>query len=164
MDLIIFIVKKLYIEIYIVEIFFMVMWELMTGRKPFWDQNHDTELIIEICDGLRPPIVTNAPKGYIELMQKCWDSDPNKRPTSVYLKNKLDGIYHTEMDNIIDFGMSTKIDESSDIGPVTINHLGAIYKSRPLSDIIKSAMLKRNLRSQTTTSELGDLYIWLPFL
>ncbi|RGB33292.1 kinase-like domain-containing protein, partial [Rhizophagus diaphanus] len=61
--------------------FGMVMWELMTGRKPFWDQNHDTELIIEICDGLRPPIVTNAPEGYIELMQKCWHPDPNERPT-----------------------------------------------------------------------------------
>ncbi|RGB42699.1 kinase-like domain-containing protein, partial [Rhizophagus diaphanus] len=58
----------------------MIMWELMTGRRPFWDKSHDTDLIIEICDGLRPPIVTNAPEGYIELMQQCWHSDPNKRP------------------------------------------------------------------------------------
>src|SRR5688500_18237947 len=43
----------------------MIMWELMTGRRPFWDQSHDTDLIIKICDGLRPPIVTNAPAGYI---------------------------------------------------------------------------------------------------
>ncbi|RGB33276.1 kinase-like domain-containing protein, partial [Rhizophagus diaphanus] len=62
--------------------FGMIMWELMTGRRPFWDRNHDTDLIIEICDGLRPPIVTNAPEGYIELMQKCWHPDPNKRPTT----------------------------------------------------------------------------------
>jgi hypothetical protein len=40
------------------------MWEFMTGRRPFWDRNHDTELIIDIYDGLRPPIVTNAPEGY----------------------------------------------------------------------------------------------------
>ena len=45
--------------------FGMIMWELMTGRIPFWDRNHDTELIFEICDGLRPPIVTNAPKGIL---------------------------------------------------------------------------------------------------
>jgi len=25
--------------------FGMIMWELMTGRKPFWDQDHDEELI-----------------------------------------------------------------------------------------------------------------------
>ena len=59
--------------------FGMIMWELMTGRKPFWDRDHNTELIIKICDGLRPPIITNAPDGYIELMQKCWHSDPNER-------------------------------------------------------------------------------------
>ncbi|RIA86865.1 kinase-like domain-containing protein, partial [Glomus cerebriforme] len=58
----------------------MIMWEIMT---PFWDRNHDTELIIEICDGLRPPIITNEPEdcNYIDLMKKCWHSDPNKRPT-----------------------------------------------------------------------------------
>ena len=69
--------------------FGMIMWELMIGRKPFWDKIHDTDLIIEICDGLRPPIVTNAPEGYIELMQECWHSDPNKRPTATELKEKL---------------------------------------------------------------------------
>ncbi|RIA98797.1 kinase-like domain-containing protein, partial [Glomus cerebriforme] len=56
--------------------FGMIMWEFMTGRRPFWDRDHDTELIIEICDGLRPPIVTNAPEGYIDLMKECWHSDP----------------------------------------------------------------------------------------
>ncbi|PKY24787.1 kinase-like protein [Rhizophagus irregularis] len=30
--------------------FGMIMWELMVGRRPFWDRNHNTELIIEICD------------------------------------------------------------------------------------------------------------------
>ncbi|CAI2166227.1 10609_t:CDS:2 [Funneliformis geosporum] len=62
--------------------FGMIMWELMTGRMPFWDRYHDTELIIEICDGFRPPIVTNAPEDYIELMQQCWNGDPNKRPSA----------------------------------------------------------------------------------
>ncbi|RIA93969.1 hypothetical protein C1645_818733 [Glomus cerebriforme] len=40
-------------------------------------------LIVEICDGLRPPVVTNAPEGYIELMKECWHPDSNKRPTVV---------------------------------------------------------------------------------
>ncbi|RGB36337.1 kinase-like domain-containing protein [Rhizophagus diaphanus] len=68
--------------------FGMIMWEFMTGRRPFWNRSHDAELIIEICDGLRPPIVTNAPEGYIELMKECWNSVPNKRPeaTDIYMK------------------------------------------------------------------------------
>src|SRR6266511_3025271 len=68
--------------------FGMIMWELMTGRRPFWDKSHDTGLIIKICDGLRPPIVTNAPEGYIELMQKCWHPDPKKRPIASLIASK----------------------------------------------------------------------------
>ncbi|CAI2168219.1 8253_t:CDS:2 [Funneliformis geosporum] len=63
--------------------FGMIMWECMTGRRPFWDRAHDTVLIIDICDGLRPPTVDIvAPEGYIELMKECWDPDQSKRPTA----------------------------------------------------------------------------------
>src|SRR3990170_7155470 len=50
--------------------FGMIMWELMTGRMPFWDQKYDVELIVKICNGFYPPIVTTSPQGYIELMQE----------------------------------------------------------------------------------------------
>ncbi|CAB4470897.1 unnamed protein product [Rhizophagus irregularis] len=43
----------------------------------------------------------------------------------------------------------TKVIKSSDIGPVTINNLGAVYKSRPLSQMIQSAMSLRRSRSQS---------------
>ncbi|PKC02343.1 hypothetical protein RhiirA5_381031 [Rhizophagus irregularis] len=43
----------------------------------------------------------------------------------------------------------TKIIKSSDIGPATITSPGAIYKSRPLSRMIKSAMSLRSSRSQS---------------
>ncbi|CAI2179973.1 8911_t:CDS:2, partial [Funneliformis geosporum] len=62
--------------------FSIIMWELMTGRRPFLNRDYDTSLIIEIIDGLRPPINTNAPEGYIKIMQECWHYNPNKRPTA----------------------------------------------------------------------------------
>src|SRR5688572_14069079 len=129
--------------------FGMIMWELMTGRVPFWDQDDDMKLSIEICNGLRPPIVTNAPDGYIGLMQECWHADPNKRPTSDYLKNELSSIYNIEWDNVTEFNMPTKIVESSDIGPV-----GAIHKSRSLSSSVIKSVPIRSLRNRSTTSEL----------
>ncbi|RIA86474.1 hypothetical protein C1645_740834 [Glomus cerebriforme] len=47
----------------------------------------------------------------------------------------------------------TKIIPSSDIGPVPINHPGAIYKSRPLSDMIQSVISSRYSRSQSINLE-----------
>ena len=64
--------------------FGMIMWELMTCRMPFWDQNNYIELVIKICNNFRPQIIKNTPKGYTELMQKCWDSNSSKRPTTFY--------------------------------------------------------------------------------
>src|ERR1043165_5049990 len=128
----------------------MIMWEVMTGRRPFWDKSHDTDLIIEIVDGLRPPVVTNAPEGYIELMEKCWHSDPIKRPIASDVFEKI-----REMDDNEVYKWNcrtknlTKIIESPDIGPVTINNPGAIYKSRSLSGMINSAMSLRSSRNQS---------------
>ena len=48
----------------------------------------------------------------------------------------------------------TEIIKSSDIGPIT-NHPCAIYKSRPLSAMIKSAESTRSLKSQNITSEIS---------
>ncbi|PKY23910.1 kinase-like protein [Rhizophagus irregularis] len=114
--------------------FGMIMWEFMTGRRPFWDQNHDIDLIISICEGLRPPITTIIPKDYINLMKKCWHSDPNKRPTASSILKELDYIKLSELEK------PTKIKLSPEIGPIPTNNPGAIYTSRTLSNMIKPAI------------------------
>src|SRR5437763_11713653 len=58
----------------------MLMWEIFSGHPPFDDRPHDHHLILEICKGLRPPILPNMPKEYAEMMRKCLDVDPSKRP------------------------------------------------------------------------------------
>ncbi|RIA86647.1 kinase-like domain-containing protein [Glomus cerebriforme] len=118
----------------------MIMWELMTGRRPFWDQSHDADLINKIIDGFRPPITTNAPEGYIELMKECWNSDPKIRPGSGEVSKRIFKICIKEYDN------RTKITKSSDIGPVTIDNPGAIYQIRYLGDIIEAATSSKNLK------------------
>ncbi|GES81064.1 kinase-like domain-containing protein [Rhizophagus clarus] len=105
-----------------------------------------------VYDGLRPPIVTNAPEGYIELMKECWHSDSEKRPKAAELSDKIRKIWKNE-DKSSKNKNSTKIMESSAIGPVTIDTPGAIYKSRPLSKMIHSVMSLRSSRSESINLE-----------
>ncbi|CAB5363867.1 unnamed protein product [Rhizophagus irregularis] len=104
-------------------------------------------------DGLRPPIVTNVPEGFIELMKDCWHSDPKKRPTAIDILEKIEEMWKNELENYY-YRNPTKIIKSSDIGPVAKNNPGAIYKSRPLSRMIHSAMSLRSSRSRSINTNL----------
>ncbi len=62
--------------------FGMIMWEHTTGKRPFHDRPHDQYLMLDILKGERPQITDDTPKFYAELMKKCWDHDPENRPTA----------------------------------------------------------------------------------
>src|SRR6266498_5329702 len=102
--------------------------------------------MINICKNFRPPIIKNTPKGYVELMQKCWDPDPNKRPMASNIYEELINIYGVELKN------PTDIIKSSDTGPIITNNSD---KSRPLSGMIKCAESIRTSESQPITLKLG---------
>jgi len=78
----------------------MLMWEIFAGHPPFDDKAHDADLIFRILEGLRPQILPSMPDDYAQMMQKCWDVDPSKRPTIQELlrfaDNKLKEIYKNE--------------------------------------------------------------------
>ncbi|PKY48074.1 hypothetical protein RhiirA4_463532 [Rhizophagus irregularis] len=76
-------------------------------------------------------------------MEECWHSDPSKRPTTNDMYYKL----------LVMSSWGIEIVKSSDIGPVPKNNPGAIYKSRPLSAMINSAMSLRSSRSQSISLE-----------
>ncbi|RIA94202.1 hypothetical protein C1645_873593 [Glomus cerebriforme] len=61
--------------------FGMIMYFVATKKQPFANCAHDELLALDICDGIRPEInVQEAPKCYIDLMNRCWDSNLNNRP------------------------------------------------------------------------------------
>jgi serine/threonine protein kinase len=70
--------------------FGMIMYFVATERKPFDNCEHDIRLALDICKGIRPEISEpKAPKCYIELMKKCWNSNPENRPNIYQLINSL---------------------------------------------------------------------------
>ncbi|RGB33068.1 kinase-like domain-containing protein, partial [Rhizophagus diaphanus] len=63
--------------------FGMVMYFIITGRQPFGNRAHDSLLALDICNGIRPevPEIPELKSNiYIDLMKKCWDSNPDNRP------------------------------------------------------------------------------------
>ncbi|CAG8572868.1 5827_t:CDS:2 [Cetraspora pellucida] len=64
----------------------IIMWELSSGEPAFFDQKHDICLQLAICGGFRPKTIKGTSEQYAELMQRCWDVNPEKRPTIDELK------------------------------------------------------------------------------
>jgi serine/threonine protein kinase len=71
--------------------FSMVMYFIATGKQPFVDDTHDdVALAVRIIKGQRPEInESGAPKCYIDLMSKCWDSNPDNRPNASEIEESI---------------------------------------------------------------------------
>ena len=69
--------------------FGMFMYEILTGSVPF-EHVERHGLVQAICRGELPaiPVQGIRPK-LVQLMQKCWNRDPSKRPTAVDLMNEI---------------------------------------------------------------------------
>ncbi|PKB99007.1 hypothetical protein RhiirA5_430425 [Rhizophagus irregularis] len=56
------------------------MWQISSGRQPFFDYNYDVSLILSIVNGKREGIINNTPKEYSNLYTECWKFEPDERP------------------------------------------------------------------------------------
>src|SRR4051812_22413960 len=83
--------KKLYTKESDIYSFGMIMWEFTTGKKPFHDRPHNYILISNILKGERPQITNDVPEFYAKLMKRCWDHNPENRPTAGEIRNSLHG-------------------------------------------------------------------------
>ncbi|GBB84539.1 hypothetical protein RclHR1_01110024 [Rhizophagus clarus] len=82
--------------------FSMIMWEFTSGVPPFNNREHGLELALNICKGERPEIVKNTPQCYVDLMKRCWNEDPLKRPTASEINAIFKKwIFHPHNDEII---------------------------------------------------------------
>ncbi|GBB92849.1 hypothetical protein RclHR1_20660002 [Rhizophagus clarus] len=117
--------------------FSMIMWELTSGIPPFNNKAHDFQLSLSICRGERPEIIENTPQCYVDLMKKCWNEDPTKRPTAKEVSDTIaDWIFQPNNNeireelksNIMEF-INTPIGNSN---LITESHPQACYKSRLL--------------------------------
>uniref|UniRef100_U9UBQ0 Protein kinase domain-containing protein n=1 Tax=Rhizophagus irregularis (strain DAOM 181602 / DAOM 197198 / MUCL 43194) TaxID=747089 RepID=U9UBQ0_RHIID len=118
--------------------FGMIMYFALTGRQPFDDRAHDHLLALDICNGIRPKLnETGTPEGYIDLMKKCWNSNPENRPNVIELNLSLfcitiNNLEIKKAENYRNLHLSSLMENRQ-----TTTHPQAIYTSRLLNPFTK---------------------------
>jgi serine/threonine protein kinase len=75
-------------DVYALGIF---MWELSAREPAFNYCAHNMNLMLQICNGLRPRLIENTPPCWVRLMQRCWDGVPSERPTAAEIYDTVQG-------------------------------------------------------------------------
>ena len=115
--------------------FGIIMNEIISIVPPFNKEPHDEHLALDICRGKRPKIREETPESLKELIQKCWDANPENRPTSEEIYNELNnyvihGKYQKELEKLEE--LTYEFTETTDT-KLFKTHPQAIYKSRLLN-------------------------------
>ena len=71
----------------------MVLWELATGRRPWYEYDDEAIILVHIKSGERPTIPSDVPEPYQQWIQEAWHADPQKRPSCFQLMERI----HSEM-------------------------------------------------------------------
>ncbi|KAF9585728.1 hypothetical protein BGW38_001026 [Lunasporangiospora selenospora] len=67
----------------------VLLWELTTGHSAFAKVPQDVHLAVAILNGKRELSVEDTPVEYRELYERCWDTDPAKRPGTSEISKTL---------------------------------------------------------------------------
>ncbi|EXX54880.1 Ste20p [Rhizophagus irregularis DAOM 197198w] len=148
--------------------FSMIMWEFTSGIPPFNNRAHDLQLSLSICKGERPGIIENTPQCYVNLMKKCWNKNPLKRPSTSEVKGVFENWIIRPYKNEVSKELKSNIMEfiNAPIGHnnlTTKSHPKACFTSRlldftskKLNEILESENLQAYHKSH---SDLNDCVI-----
>lgn len=127
--------------------FGMVVYEVITGYFPFRNEVWNNVLINRIVfNQLRPTISVKLPEDLTNIIEDCWQSNPNKRPIAEKLKKRFEELLEKEeLDNYSEFNHPYQIDSNI----------------VPLSQLINTNELKiklDNFENLSTTKEFIDKF------
>ncbi|RHZ82314.1 hypothetical protein Glove_109g324 [Diversispora epigaea] len=77
--------------------FGMIMLEVITSYPPYYNIPHNENLVMKICEGHKPEIKCEIPQFIKEIMEKCWNLEPQKRPSAKELISQFKKIHSIDM-------------------------------------------------------------------
>ncbi|KAA3485093.1 serine/threonine-protein kinase STY46-like isoform X2 [Gossypium australe] len=72
--------------------FAVVLWELVTAKVPY-DTMTPLQAALGVRQGLRPELPENAHPKLLDLMQRCWEAAPDKRPSFSEITTELETLF-----------------------------------------------------------------------
>ncbi|CAB5357006.1 unnamed protein product [Rhizophagus irregularis] len=116
--------------------FGMIMYFVATEKQPFANRAHDGLLALDICNGIRPEInEKEAPKCYIDLMTKCFDSNPANRLNVNEVEKSIKLFYEDQFEAAEEYRLNNNDRDKSN---QLTTHPQAIYTSRLLNPFTES--------------------------
>ncbi|GBC01922.1 hypothetical protein RclHR1_04390007 [Rhizophagus clarus] len=112
----------------------IIIWVLHSFEEPFNNKDLDANLILDIIRGLRPQISPKMgiPNHIVDLMKKCWDSDPKNRQTAQQIMETLENRETGPNETFLANSHRKKYSLLKTMNLVD-NHPGTCYTSRYLS-------------------------------
>ncbi|POG63875.1 kinase-like domain-containing protein, partial [Rhizophagus irregularis DAOM 181602=DAOM 197198] len=138
--------------------FGIIMYEVISGLPPYHDLNHDNNLAIKVCKGLRPMFNIKVPQLIVHLIKKCLDSNPLNRPTAedIY-KILLKWQYEPNDKQTIELQAQIKeadeINNNSSNSDITSNNLGISYNTHSEATYASRLLDFNNLPEQKNSDD-----------
>ncbi|XP_037550718.1 mitogen-activated protein kinase kinase kinase 7 [Nematolebias whitei] len=68
----------------------IILWEVLTRRKPFEEIGGSAFCIMwAVHSGTRPPLIRDLPEPIETLMTRCWDKEPSRRPSMMEVRDTM---------------------------------------------------------------------------
>ncbi|XP_063059326.1 receptor-interacting serine/threonine-protein kinase 4 [Engraulis encrasicolus] len=79
--------------------FAIVIWGVLTQKKPYQGENNILHIMVRVVKGARPDLSAiprsrpPASNGFIDLMQRCWADSPSARPSFQAITSEAEELY-----------------------------------------------------------------------
>ncbi|MFN7096237.1 MAG: protein kinase [Gammaproteobacteria bacterium] len=133
----------------------MVLWEILTGKKPYAALDNDVNVIHHVTSGGRERLSGFLPEFFIQLLQDCWQELPSKRPTMNEIKAVLLAHKPVRSNDTLSQNVSLKLESSFPTGPREVSPECDVTYQLGLNFALHNGDYVNALRLLNQAAELG---------
>lgn len=139
--------------------FGIIMSEILTSYPPYHDLPHNNDLVLDICKGLRPKIRCKIPQLLQNLMERCWDAIPSKRPTADELFEIMHQYWKDNLNDSSELSKQIREIESSEekLQIYDSNRSSPNYDTHPLASYTSRILDYKNLPEPRNATYKGAI-------